>query len=140
MVACSQATSSSNWFGKFLGLIFIAILGCVLYSVCEHALAKHGEAANSVDFCLSQNGKQWGTWQRKSDGHLAYPCMISDGKWGIKIDKCTGENCTAMPKDKMKKAWQIIKYLTNTGYEPLDDLARAFAEKNPIPGELLNDW
>jgi hypothetical protein len=132
--------NSSNWFVKLLGLFFIAILVCVLYSVCEHALTKHKEAAIIVDQCLSNKGPHLGIWQRKSDGHFAFPCQLDNGKWGIKFDECTGDNCSAFIKDKFKKGWQLVKYLSNTGYEAFDDIAKAYVEKNPIPGELLNDW
>jgi hypothetical protein len=118
----------------------LAWLCQIVYSVCQHALEKHGDAALAVDQCLSQKGPHLGTWSRKSDSHLAYPCQIDDNKWGIKIDKCDGENCTALIKDKMKKGWQIVKYLQNRGYEAVDDVAKAFIERNPIPSELLNDW
>jgi hypothetical protein len=142
-MASVQSGASNNWFGNFLKLIAIAMIvvfGCWLFSVCQHALDKHGEDALLVEQCLNQKGPQWGIWQRKSDGHLALPCLVDDGKWGIKIDKCDGENCTALIKEKMKRGWQIIKYLQNRGYEAVDDVAKAFIEKNPIPNELLNDW
>lgn len=138
-ITMNQSNSGSG-FIKFLGLILIVILGSILYSVCEHAVEKHGEAALAVDACLNQKGNHLGVWIRKSDNHLAFPCLTDDGKYGIKFNQCTGENCTALIKEKMKKGWQIIKYLQNTGYEAMDDLARAFVEKNPIPGALLNDW
>jgi hypothetical protein len=135
-----EISGGSNWFGRFLTLIVIAVLGCILFSVCEHAVEKHGEDALIVDNCLSTKGAHLGVWQRKSDLHLAFPCLTDTGKFGIKFNQCTGDNCTALIKEKMKKLWQIVKYLKNTGYEPLDDLAKSIYENNPAPGEIMNDW
>jgi hypothetical protein len=138
-MGCTQS-NSNGWFIKFLGLIFIAIMSCILYSVCEHALEKHGEVAAQIDSCLEQKGKQWGIWQRKSDGHLAFPCLLDTGKWGIKIDKCNGENCTSMPKEKFSKVCQIVRYLKNTGYEPVDTIAMNLWELYIVSAQALCDW
>jgi hypothetical protein len=138
---CSQ--TGNNGFGKFfLGLILLACAGIGIYflsELCKHAMDKHPEAI-IVQECLDK-GRGLGMFIRKSDQHIAFPCQTDDGRWGIKFDdQCRGENCSAFIKNKMKKAWQIVKYLQNTGYEAVDDLAKSFVERNPIPAQLLNDW
>ena len=107
-------------------LIVIALLllgGYWLFSVCQHALEKHGQDAILVDRCLQQKNPM-GIWQRKSDGHLAFPCQLDYGRWGIKFDQCTGENCTAFIKEKLKKLDDFLRYLHNRGFEPYDESAK----------------
>ena len=140
-MAMGQAQGNSGgWFVKLLGLIFIVILGCILYSVCDHAVQKHGEGALLVDACLNIRGTHLGIWQRKSDGHLAFPCEIEPGKIGVKFDKCTGENCTSLIKEKFSKVCQIVRYLKNTGYEPADPISMKLWELYIIPTQSLCDW
>ena len=140
----SLSNSGGNWFGKFL--VFVFILGFiilsafVLFSVCQHALDKHGNGALLVDNCLSAKGNHLGVWQRKSDGHLAFPCEVEKGKWGIKFDKCTGENCTSLIKEKFFKICQIIRYLNNTGYEPVDTIAKGLWELYVVPAQAMCEW
>jgi hypothetical protein len=119
--------TNGGWFGKFLGLILFAVLGCILYTVCEHAIEKHGTDAFLVDQCLNNHGAM-GVWQRKSDGHFAFPCQIDSNKWGIKFDKCSGENCTAFIKEKLKRLEHLIRYLHNQNFEPYDQAAKLLEE------------
>lgn len=134
------------WVVLFLcGVVLLGIFGfaskytniqnSAMLAVSEHALSKHGTDAEIIDACLNRNGNSLGTWHRQSDNHFAFPCQIEPEKYGIKINSendVNGKNITTIPKDKMKKSCQVIRYLLNSGYEPYDDVARAWFEANPI--------
>jgi len=123
-------------FRKFFGII--CLLGAVVcmvtivYTLCNHAYLRHSMDAVVVNFCIESNGPI-GKWQRASDGRIALPCQVDNNKWGIRIDEQDGSNVTAIIKEKMNKAFQIIRYLRNSGFTPMDEAAQAWEQANPIP-------
>lgn len=141
MGVLSGTISSNNGFGKFFFMLMaLCIIGIGIYFIsglCEHAVSKHPEAVIVQD-CL-EKGQGLGTFIRRSDQHIALPCQVNSNLFGIKFDQCTGDNCTAFVKRKMKEAWKVIRYLYNSGYEPADQTALDWVSKNPPPS-IFESW
>ena len=121
-------------FGKFFlwsGLILAICF--TIYMVCEHAIAKHGGDALRVENCLQQKGPHLGTWIRKTDGHIGYPCQLDESTFGVLFNDSTGKNLSAFIKEKFKCAWQVITYLENRDYIPGDEAAWNWYRANMTP-------
>ena len=127
-------TGDDGGFGKFLlwtGLILAALFSICF--VCDHALVKHGQDAVRVENCLQQKGPHLGTWIRKSDWHIGFPCQIDENTFGVLFNDSEGNNLSAFIKEKFKCAWQVITYLENRDYVPYDDAAWSWFRSNMTP-------
>jgi putative hemolysin len=111
----------------FLALVLCALavlalqgLGSIDLSF-SHGEAKHGTAALTVRQCIDQNGPMQ-TWQNAQTGRRALLCQMPDGKYGIQIVQFNGkawQEITTFIKDKMSNLGQVVQYLKNVGYEPI---------------------
>lgn len=70
-------------FPVFPVLIVAAILAATAVIVGQHATAKHGDEAESIRKCLSNNGP-YQVWRDRT-GDLYKLCKLADGRWGAQI-------------------------------------------------------
>ena len=84
----------------------------------SHGEEKHGSAAVQVRDCLNKTGPVM-QWKNPNSRNTARVCQLEDGRYGMQIVNEEGKEITAFVKDKMKTIDQVIKYLRNTGYEPI---------------------
>ena len=125
-------TSTFN-LSKLLILAMVAVLVFVLawplitsaLSTISYAFThadKHGAAAIAVRFCLNNSGPIQ-RWHNPNTGRIANLCEIEPGKFGIQIVEPDANGIqheiTAFVKDKFTRIEQVVRYLKNTGYEPI---------------------
>lgn len=81
--------------------------------VSAHALERHGENAIIASQCAERPEIRM---INPKTNRIAFICMTERG-WGIYISESTGENVTALVKEKMKKLADVVRYMRNAGYE-----------------------
>ncbi len=84
----------------------------------EHATVKHGSDAVAVQECLVKNGT-YQIWKNPQNNRLANICHLDDGRFGLFITEETGDPVTAFIKNKMRDFADVVRYLENSGYKPL---------------------
>lgn len=89
----------------------------------SHGPAKHGiSAAETIRKCLDRQGPTL-EWLNIGNGRRARVCEFQPGKWGIQIVKQDGgiwKEVTVFVKEKLTSIEQVMRYLRNTGYGPIN--------------------
>jgi hypothetical protein len=88
----------------------------------SHAAEKHGTGIIAqINQCFDKNGTM--VQMIRSDGRRAEICKMDNGKYAVRIleDNGTGgwRMVTEFIKDKMKTLDEVFRYLSNSGYTPL---------------------
>jgi hypothetical protein len=129
-LSCSQNASKNS---LLIFLFVIGIAGMLIFLnfsqtatliVSEHALEKHSYDAVVVDSCLQNGSGYLGEFKRDSDGRILKVCQVDTGKYGIKVQESNGNPVTDFIKEKLRRIDQVLKYVTNRGYKPHDDVAK----------------
>jgi hypothetical protein len=94
-----------------LCIILVAIVGVSLFSLA-HAMERHGNDAITV--CNQPPIMQMTNLQTGRNAHI---CSMPDGKFGVKIVTKDGDTITAFVKEKMRTLEDVVRYLTNRGYQ-----------------------
>ena len=113
MTICENSFQSSNNNAKLfcLLMLFVMVGGVVMFSLA-HAVERHGEEVTAI--CSAPVIHQV---FRPTDKRFAKVCQLPDGRYGIMI--CGEDNgiVTCFIKEKMRKLEDVIRYLTNRGYQ-----------------------
>jgi hypothetical protein len=109
-------TMTANHRGSFAphSIILLAIV-IALAAVSMHAIARHGTAAIAASQCADRPELRM---FNPENGRIAFICMTERG-WGVSIIARDGGPVTSFVKEKMRTLEQVIRYMRNTGYEPI---------------------
>jgi len=106
-------------------LCLLCVIGIGVYlAVSQHALEKHSYDAVVVDSCLENGAGYLGEFKRDSDGRILKVCQVDTESFGIKVQESNGNPVTDFIKEKLRRIDQVLKYVTNRGYKPHDDVAK----------------
>jgi hypothetical protein len=100
-----------------LVLIFLLVwlaVGLELVPAISHANARHGGDADTARLCNSAPNMH--LFYNPTTQRSAKVCLL-DGKFGIVITDAMGREVTAFLKNKMTRFTQVVKYLSNQGYQ-----------------------
>ena len=88
----------------------------------EHAVIKHGFSAVDVRQCLDKKGALQ-IWVNPETGRRANLCKLDNQTFGLQIVQQRDgiwREVTSFIKDKMTRIDQVMQYLRNCGYRPLE--------------------
>ena len=87
-----------------------------------HPGEKHGFVASlQIDACFENNGSMM-SFRNHDTGRRADLCKLPDGKFAVRISEDTGSGLrmvTQFIKEKMKDLNEVVRYLGNRGYDPI---------------------
>jgi putative hemolysin len=88
-----------------------------------HPEEKHGLVASiRIDACFENNGSMM-QFRNHDTGRRADLCKLPDGKFAVRISEQDGSGglrmVTQFIKDKMKDINEVVRYLGNRGYDPI---------------------
>lgn len=87
-----------------------------------HPEEKHGLVSNlRIDACFENNGSMM-SFRNHDTGRRADLCKLPDGKFAVRISEDTGSGLrmvTQFIKEKMKDLNEVVRYLGNRGYDPI---------------------
>ena len=89
----------------------------IMLADVAHAEARHGEGiVDMAEGCIKSRGI---IRQMMNPGtqRIAKVCQMEDGRFITEILEDTGDLVTAFIKEKMKTIDQVVRYLTNGGYQ-----------------------
>jgi putative hemolysin len=87
-----------------------------------HPVEKHGAGLNAaITQCFDQNGSMMSFINRET-GRRADLCQMPDGKFALRISERTNGGwrmVTQFLKEKLRTLNDVVRYLGNTGYDPI---------------------
>ena len=88
-----------------------------------HPEEKHGLVSNlRIDACFQNNGTMM-SFRNRDTGRRADLCKLPDGKFAVRISEQSEGGglrmVTQFIKEKMKDLNEVVRYLGNRGYDPI---------------------
>lgn len=137
MIRAQKAQSATEF---ALGLTFVALLVFALVALIgrpvpaeaslppmdmdnPHPEEKHGMVTNlRINACFDNNGTMM-TLMNHTTGRRADLCKLPDGQYGVRISESNGNGglriVSQFLKEKMKMLEDVLRYLSNRGYTPV---------------------
>jgi hypothetical protein len=103
-----------------LGPAIMQAAGAIDLSL-SHGVAKHGDSAVQVRNCLNDKGAMQ-EWVNPQTGRRALVCQVGPHTFGMQIiEEREGiwREVTSFIKSKMTRIDQVMNYLRNAGYQPI---------------------
>jgi hypothetical protein len=100
-----------------ISIIPLLLLALVLFATVAswHAVLKHGPGALDAQNCFNGHGKIMATFMDPLSGQKMSICQ-QWGKFFVKLDYCTGDNCTMFPKEYCRTLQDVIAYVKRSGF------------------------
>lgn len=106
----------SNFLFLLLIMLMLFALFAIAVQTAPHAIARHGDEALTARQCVERPEY---IFRNLLTGRFALVCMTDAQKFGLVIIDEAGQEITAFLKNKMTSFEQVVKYLSNSGYELL---------------------
>lgn len=96
-------------------VIVLALVAITLAAIGPHANFRHGREADIARVCGENPEYQF---YHPQLGRWALVCYIPElSRWGITIVDQAGKEITSFVKNKMQYFEDVVRYLSNRGYE-----------------------
>lgn len=94
-----------------------AVLVLLAVGAIAHADLRHGAEAEMARTCADNPQHMF---FNPATGRTALVCLTPEGKFGLVILDERGKEVTAFIKNKLRSFDQVVQYLRNTGYGPIN--------------------